>query len=136
MRVGAGVFDLPASRSYTLDHPDEASEREARRVFAQACIAALNERAPLGRDPLIKAARRHGAEGNTDKLRSWLGGLGENPTSEIVSTASGYELAPDPSDAGQGEVIGGRVAKTPPQRPEGAGAGVAPDPDGRAGGRL
>jgi hypothetical protein len=133
MPVGGGVFQVPASCSRALEEGDDGKARSA---FEPACIAALNEKAPLGRDVLIKAARKYGAEGNNDKLRGWLAGLGDDPASAIVKTAAGYQLRSDPPSTGQGEVRAGQATVTPAPLPEGVGAGVTPDPDHRAGGQL
>jgi hypothetical protein len=68
--------------------------RERREKFRRACIAALHETEPLGRDSLIKEARDRGAEGQSDRLRNWLSELAADPTSGFISSSEGYQLNP------------------------------------------
>jgi hypothetical protein len=90
MDIGGGMYG-----SWTGDDHDAAREqetREARERFRLACVTALQEHAPLGRDPLIKAARDHNASGTDRKLRGWLAALGVDPASGIESGDWGYRL--------------------------------------------
>ena len=91
LELGAGHYD-----SWTRQ-----TAAGAREQFRAACVAALSETTPLGRDPLIQAARGHGAKGRGDTLREWLEELAEDPSSPIDHRDDGYVLSPDP-DWGQG----------------------------------
>jgi AAA domain len=44
----------------------------ARKLFHDACLAVLQEKSPLGRNPLINAVRDRGLTGTDDAWRDWL----------------------------------------------------------------
>jgi hypothetical protein len=115
-RIGGGVYDLPAARQI----------REKREEFRRACLKALAEQAPLGRDNLIEAARECGASGRTARLRNWLVELSADPSSGVDSGPDGYSPTPGPTKAGHPGATPPEapLAPTPPIR--GRGPGLAP----------
>jgi hypothetical protein len=93
LELGGGYYD-------SWKHQTAAS---ARQQFQDACIAALRETAPLGRDALVKAARDHGGKGRDVTVRDWLAELVTDPSSPIDHTPYGYVLSLGP-DRDQGGV--------------------------------
>lgn len=135
MRVGGGVFETPSGHSEAPDAVERTSELEATEEFRQACVGALRERSPLGRDALFSAVRERGAQGRNETLRKRLDSLVADPTSGIGHTSKGYCPTSWPQDSGPGR---GHPAASPvapgPHRdvvPE-AGAGPGPGVSGGA----
>lgn len=129
MKVGAGVFELPQARDVAPSVKATRVHREKRREFLSACLAALREGAPLGRDLLIDGARKHGAVGRNEKLRRWLEELAADPSSGIVKGEGGYLLSPGPVGSGQGGATPSEDPLAPtPLSLKGAGQGLGPGP--------
>jgi hypothetical protein len=122
MRVGGGVFDLPQTASEAPDAKRARAARQVRETFRTACVAALQEQAPLGRDPLIDAARKRGVKRRNDALRDLLAELVADEASGIEQTPDGYALRGGPEDRGQG----GATPWPLPVR----GPGAGPPPNG------
>jgi hypothetical protein len=140
MRLGGGLWELPSARSEAPDARSAREIAERREAFRRACIDALREDEPQGRNRLIAAARDRGAEGRTERLREWLAALAADPASGIVSARRGYALAAlntyGPEQAGHSGAIppkglrpGGRAI---PRRGMPSGAIPGPDAGGRA----
>lgn len=102
MRIGGGVFELPAARGEAPDARVARERGEDRERFRLAAVAALGECSPLGRDRLIAATRERGIEGSNAALRGWLAELSADPASGLASTDGGYVLDP-PGRAGDGQ---------------------------------
>ena len=83
MRVGAGVWGLPETSDESPDAKAAREVGEKREAFRRACVDALRDEAPLGRDALIGAARDQGIKGTDRKLRGWLFELAADPASGI-----------------------------------------------------
>jgi hypothetical protein len=131
MGLGGGVFEAPTTLSEAPDARKARKAREGREAFRKAAVAALREKSPLGRDALVKAARKGGAKGRSDALRGTLAELAADPASGLIATEEGFALTPDPGEMGQGRV-------TPPEAPltrsgvtplRGVPGGVNPDPE-------
>ena len=103
MRVGGGVFDLPQTATEAPDARRARRVQEGREKFREACIRALGEDAPQGRDRLIAGARERGAKGGTGTLRGWLAELAADPATGLVQGPDGYELTPGPESRGHSE---------------------------------
>ena len=111
MRIGDGVFDMPVPAS---DSPADGVRRR-REEFRQACVAALTDNAPLGRNALITEARKHGAKGRETTLRELLSDLASDHASGIVHDGQdGYSLGVVPE------------AGPPPDHPPATRGGPAP----------
>lgn len=95
-----------------------AAKREEFRI---ACIAALEEEQPLGRNRLLEKVKEDGITGRTETLRDLLTDLAKDPDSGLDSTDWGYVLSYGPN--------GGAIAGPPPPR----GMAPTPDPLGRVG---
>ena len=94
MRVGGGVWELPEATSEAPDARQARKVRERIEAFRLACVAALRDRGPLGRDPLLSAVRKRGVTAGKTQ-RGWLSELAADPASGIVfDAANGYDLAP------------------------------------------
>jgi excisionase family DNA binding protein len=118
MRVGNGVFDVPRATE------DSAADQVARgrEQFRQACVVALGETEPLGREPLIAAARKRGVKGQSDTLRGWFADFASDPSSGLSHDGSGYRRTPDPAlEVNPGQPLRGTLTPTRAYRAEGSG---------------
>ncbi len=111
---GSWMLDLGGGKYGSWHRKDGADSRAA---FHDACVAALAEQAPLGRDRLLKAARDLGAGGGEDTLREWLTEFVGDDFSPIQSTKAGYIV-----DSGGGWTI----SPSTPVHP--ASEGYGPEP--------
>jgi hypothetical protein len=106
-------------------------------------VAVLREARPLGRELLVKAARKKGGKARSDTARNWLAAMAADPTSGVVNSADGFDLAdgvsgllpdPDPAMTPDSGSYRGNGLPTPPlpHDPSLKGvrgvAGVTPDP--------
>ena len=108
LEIGGGTY----GRWCQQEHPEQRDR------FLEACVTALKECSPLGRDALIRAARDYGAKGKSDVLRAWLREFaGEG---KIASVDQGFTLTPQ---RGQGGVNPLSVTPDPPLG-KGGGSGV------------
>ncbi|MEO8092060.1 MAG: AAA family ATPase [bacterium] len=132
-RVGDGTYEVPAARDEAPDVKAARKHHERREEFRRACVEALREQAPRGRDDLISAVRERGVKGRNSKLRRWLQGLAADPSSGLVSGPDGYALTPGPEKAGHPGATPpeGTPGPTPSRREGGPGPG--PGPWGHAG---
>lgn len=128
-RIGAGIYEVPEPRDEAPDARAAREWHEQRENFRRACVRALREQAPRGRDDLIAAARKEGAKGRSDKLRNWLSELAADPSSGLLSESDGYTLTPDPNPMGQGGVTPPSGPPDPPDPDLRRGQGQGPDPD-------
>jgi hypothetical protein len=106
MAVGDGTFAVPAALTESPDAQRARHVRDAENTFRAAVVAVLREARPLGRDLLVKAARKKGAKARSDKRATWLAAMAADPTSGVVNSADGFDLAdgvsgllPDPDPA-------------------------------------
>jgi hypothetical protein len=132
MELGAGAYG--AWTATGADARRARAAQEAHEAFRTACVTALEDDAPLGRDALLKAARGCGAKGKSDTLRTWLTDLASDPTSGVEDSPDGYRLTGvDPLTPAQGVRAGsgppGDPDPGPPIRDVVPGAGGHPDPD-------
>ncbi len=83
---GTWAMDLGGGAYGSFERPNE----DGREVFREAAVAALVEDSPMGRERLIKAARKRGATGADTTIRAWLSDLSSDPTSGVTKTSQGY----------------------------------------------
>jgi hypothetical protein len=83
LELGAGAYGAWA-------HVTAADVREQ---FHEACIAALREKSPLGRDPLIKAARNRGVRATDEYMVGLLADFVGDLISPIGHDTKGFHLA-------------------------------------------
>lgn len=96
---------------------------DARRIFHDSCVKALQVESPLGRDRLLPAARAAGAGGRTETLVEWLGEFVIDDLSPIIHRPAGYQLAPLSPRLGTGwdSPDAAPLSPTPPLRAGGTG---------------
>ena len=112
MPIGNGRYEPPHERSESPSAQRARRAREGKEAFRRACVKALEEHSPLGRDALLKAAREAGAKGKSETMRNWLAKSWGDPASGLMSDPHrGYLLADSPGPASRGQ--GGA---TPPGR--------------------
>lgn len=132
-RMGDGVYEVPRANDQPPEVKAVLQELEAKKKFWNACVDALRERAPLGRDPLLKAVRSRGVQGRHNKLREWLSDFADDPSKGLISGPAGYDLTPGPDSSGQGGATPSEDPLAPDPLPlKGAGRASGPGP-GREG---
>lgn len=137
MRLASG----PEGVSISLDPPPEGKRAEdpeaLREEVERAAVEALREKAPRGRDPLVKAIRERGVKRRNDDLRALLEKLATDPSSALVKSSRGFDLAPSAPLTPSGGVKAGSTPSGPvdpeggsaPTGPPG-GVGLDPEPPG------
>lgn len=109
MEIGGGVYEQ-------WDRPQE----NLKETFRLAVVAALLEKAPLGRDDLIKAARAKGAKGRNTTLRAWLEEFAGDLTSGVTKCPGGYAPEGWPHSGGHAGPSSPEAQPGPLAPPEGA----------------
>ena len=125
MAVGDGAFAVPALVGEAPDAERARKMAEAVAAFRTAVQEVLRDEHPLGRDRLLAAVRKKGVKGRNEKLQDWLRFVSDDPTSGVVATGSGYDLATLTLDSGSGSGHGGSGTPDPPPPYPKGGAGEA-----------
>ncbi len=100
MRIGHGIYEVPVSKSATVDDKRREEIMLKREALRDRCVRVLTDHAPLSRDDLLDAARKRGAKGRNATLRTWLEELVAEPGTGLDHGPDGYVLEGGPDHRG------------------------------------
>lgn len=96
MRVGGGLYEIPATNSTAPEHDIAQQARKRYEKVRTAMIAALSRREPQLRDDLMREVRKLGVRAQSNKIRDLFAEIAADPSTGVGSGTNGYYIEKGP----------------------------------------